>query len=109
MFERLLFVTCVLALALPSTADAQQYEINWHTIDGGGGKSTGGAYSLQGTIGQPDSDVVSLCSADGGQGCTNPTYELTGGFWVGIATAPVSGGGSCGSELNCIFRDGFDS
>ena len=29
-------------------------EIRWHTIDNGGGKSTGDAFVLQGTAGQPD-------------------------------------------------------
>jgi hypothetical protein len=31
-----------------------QYAINWHTIDAGGGTSTGGVYSVSGSIGQPD-------------------------------------------------------
>ena len=48
------------------------YEIVWHTIDGGGGTSAGGAYVLAGTIGQPDADW----SEGGG-------YELLGGFWPG--------------------------
>ena len=33
---------------------AQSYQIDWFTIDGGGGTSTGGVYSVSGTIGQPD-------------------------------------------------------
>ena len=35
-------------------ASAQSYSIDWSTIDGGGGTSTNGQYSLSGTIGQPD-------------------------------------------------------
>jgi hypothetical protein len=49
-----------------------QYAIDWYTIDGGGGTSTGGPYVLTGTIGQPDADW-----AVGG------VYELLGGFWPG--------------------------
>lgn len=49
---------------------AQTYSIDWHTIDGGGGTSTGGGYSLSGTIGQPDAGSMS----GGG-------YTLGGGFW----------------------------
>lgn len=49
-----------------------QYELSWYTIDGGGGQSTGGAYVLVGTIGQPDAAYSS-----GGK------YELLGGFWPG--------------------------
>ncbi len=50
---------------------AQSYSIDWHTIDGGGGTSTGGVYVVSGTIGQPDAGTMS-----GGN------YTLTGGFWA---------------------------
>lgn len=52
------------------TASAQNFSIDWFTIDGGGGTSAGGNYSLSGTIGQPDAGIMS-----GGN------YTLTGGFW----------------------------
>ena len=58
------------ACVLVSSALAQSYSIDWFTIDGGGGTSTGGVYSVSGTIGQPDAGVMS-----GGQ------YSLVGGFW----------------------------
>ena len=48
------------------------YEISWHTIDGGGGTSSGGSYVVMGTTGQPDA----AWSAGG-------DYELLGGFWPG--------------------------
>lgn len=51
---------------------AQPFSINWHTIDGGGGASTGGVYSVSGTIGQPDA----------GPPMTNGQYSVTGGFWA---------------------------
>ncbi len=47
-----------------------QYAIDWSTIDGGGGTSTGGVYSVSGTIGQPDAGNMS-----GGN------YSIDGGFW----------------------------
>src|SRR5437870_10542341 len=53
-------------------AHAQTYSIGWHTIDGGGGTSTGGVYSVSGTIGQPDAG----CAMTGGN------FSLTGGFWA---------------------------
>ena len=53
-------------------AQAQQYSITWSTIDGGGGTSTGGVYSVSGTIGQPDAGVT----------MTNGQYSVTGGFWA---------------------------
>src|ERR1041385_7115003 len=43
-----------LCLLLGISAFGQSYSIEWFTIDGGGGTSTGGVYSLGGTIGQPD-------------------------------------------------------
>ena len=49
-----------------------QYELSWYTIDGGGGRSSGGPYELLSTIGQPDAAAVS-----GGD------YELLGGFLPG--------------------------
>jgi len=49
-----------------------QYSIDWRTIDGGGGTSTGGVYSVSGTIGQPDA----------GPTMTNGQYSVTGGFWA---------------------------
>ncbi len=55
-----------------STAFAQSYSIDWYTIDGGGGTSTGGVYSVSGTIGQPDSSGP----------MTNGQYSVTGGFWA---------------------------
>ena len=62
--------TTLLAFALNATA--QSYAIDWHTIDGGGGTSTGGVYSLSGTSGQHDA----------GGPMTGGAYSLTGGFWA---------------------------
>jgi hypothetical protein len=63
-----------------STASAQSYSIDWFTIDGGGGTSTGGVYSVSGTIGQPDAGHMS-----GGN------FTIDGGFW-GIIAAVQSPG-----------------
>lgn len=64
---------CVLMLTILAASNSSgEYEISWYTIDGGGGRSSGGPYELVGTIGQPDAAY----SAGGG-------YELLGGFWTG--------------------------
>jgi hypothetical protein len=69
------FLALATFLLLVSLALAQGgYEIPWFTVDGGGGNSIGGPYTLSGTAGQPDVGVLS-----GG------TYTVTGGFWVGVA------------------------
>jgi len=60
---------------MPIAASAQTYNIDWYKISGGGGTSTGGVYSVSGTIGQPDA---------GGE-MTGGNYSLTGGFWSLIA------------------------
>ena len=61
------------ALALAQTGGG--YDLAWSTMDGGGYTfSTGGSYSLVGTVGQADAGALS----GGG-------YTLGGGFWGGGA------------------------
>jgi hypothetical protein len=56
--------------------NAQSFTIDWFTIDGGGGTSTGGVYSVSGTVGQPDASA---------QPMTGGNFSLIGGFWALIA------------------------
>ena len=68
------------ALALlASTAPAQPYVVDWHTMDAGGGVSAGGQFEVSGTIGQHDASLA----------LTGGSIELVGGFWAGV------GGGGC--------------
>jgi len=46
--------------------------MDWNTVDGGGGVSTGGGWAFTGTVGQPDAGTLS-----GG------AWTLQGGFWNG--------------------------
>lgn len=69
----------LMAAMLPAVA---QYAIDWHTIDGGGGTSTGGIYSVSGTIGQPDVNAMPM---------TGGSYTLQGGFWSFIAVQTPGG------------------
>jgi hypothetical protein len=59
---------------------AQSFSLDWFSVDGGGGTSSGGGYSVSGTIGQPDAGVMS-----GG------SFTLQGGFWSLPSTAPLAG------------------
>ena len=72
----LLALAALLLLAGGAMVYAQTgggYDLSWNTMDGGGAMfSTGGSYSLGGTIGQPDAGKLS----GGG-------YTLVGGFWSG--------------------------
>lgn len=53
-------------------AGGPAFEIPWHTVDGGGGRSAGGSFQLSGTIGQHDAGPVLSSGA----------FSLRGGFWV---------------------------
>ena len=68
---RIILTGIILTLLSLGTASAQ-YSILWSTIDGGGGTSTGGVYSVSGTIGQPDAGAT----------MANGQYAITGGFWA---------------------------
>jgi len=69
------------APAQVANADSGSYDLSWWTVDGERDFSTGGSYSLGGTIGQPDAGT----SVDG-------TYTLAGGFWPGaegVVPSPI--------------------
>lgn len=40
---------CALGLLLPAAGFAQQYRIDWYSIDGGGGASSNGQFVVSGT------------------------------------------------------------
>ena len=58
-----------------------QTNVAWQTTDGGGGTSTGGAFALEGTIGQPD----------GGEAMQGGAYEVQGGFWALVELVQTEG------------------
>ena len=81
MKTTIFFIILLLALfafTVIALASNGGYEIAWFTMDAGGGRSTGGDYTLNGTIGQLEVDSP----ASGGD------YTLTGGFWPGLAVQP---------------------
>src|SRR5436853_6030722 len=80
MHNRAIFCALLAFVCCPLPVQAQSYSIDWFTIDGGGGTSTGGVYSVSGTIGQVDAGVIS-----GGQ------YSLTGGFWGVVVAVQTPG------------------
>jgi hypothetical protein len=67
-------VAVVVALMACTAGMAQSYSIDWHSIAGGGGTSTGGGYTLSGTVGQ----------AEAGGTLSGGDYTLQGGFWPGV-------------------------
>jgi hypothetical protein len=88
-----LTIALILALLIvPAIALAQSdgdYDLTWSTIDGGGGASSGGEYTLRGTIGQADAGTLSAGD-----------LTLVGGFWAG---APP-GAGTYSVYLPLVIR-----
>ena len=77
----LLILVAIFSLTLVASAANGGYGLSWFTIDGGSGESTGGDYSMSGTIGQPDANLL-----------TGGDYTLSGGFWGGgkLATTYIT-------------------
>ena len=79
IMKSVLFFLFALAASLmqPAPALAQSYDIDWFTLDGGGGTSSGDNCSVTGTIGQPGAYAT---SDDG--------YAVAGGFWSAAVADP---------------------
>ncbi len=73
-----LALLALLFFGKPAAQGQTTYALDWFTIDGGGSTSTGGVYTLSGTLGQPDASTMS-----GG------TYTIAGGFWSLNALVPT--------------------
>src|ERR1039457_2603625 len=69
---RAVFCIFILTSTFCLRAWGQSYSVDWYKVSGGGGTSTGGVYSVSGTIGQHDA----------GGPMTGGNYSLTGGFWA---------------------------
>ena len=72
-------VLMILCVAVQG-GDLQETSIAWHSIDGGGGVSAGGPFTVAGTVGQPDAGTMS-----GGH------FSLSGGFWNSSAGGATPG------------------
>jgi hypothetical protein len=73
------FTLAALAI-LPPTFGAEAFRLDWSTVDGGGGISRGGEFSLAGTIGQADAAV-----ARGGG------FVVESGYWQGVSIERTAG------------------
>jgi len=83
-----LFSITVAVLTLGRTAHAQ-FNITWLTIDGGGGTSVGGPFTVSGTIGQPDAMPP----------LTGGAFKLEPGFWSGVTVRQTAGATTLKIEL----------
>ena len=71
---------------IPASPPEQGFAVARWSVDAGGGSSTGGAYAVAATAGQPDTGVSSKCGA-----------VVSAGLWSG----PV--------DFQPIHCDGFDT
>jgi hypothetical protein len=68
---RLAATLLVAAAVLARAGAAGQLAIDWSSVDGGGARSSGGAYVVDRTVGQADAGVLS-----GGR------FTVSGGYWA---------------------------
>jgi hypothetical protein len=86
-FGGLRLAAVIFLVSLCAATARGQLAVNWYTIDGGGGTSSGGTFVVSGTIGQPDAGTMS-----GG------IFVVNGGFWAGLGAS----GPHCGSaDFDC--------
>ena len=74
------FIFGYLLLFAAINTSAQSFAIDWHSIDGGGGKSTNGIHTVNGTIGQADNARLA------GNG-----FAVLGGVWSAFVTVQTPG------------------
>ena len=83
----LLGLLLVLCSGLALAQSGGNFEIKKSTLDGGGGLSTGGIFSLNGTVGQ----------AEAADKIAGGVFSLTGGFWA-----------QASANNDIIFKNGFE-
>ena len=76
-------------MASASAQTGGTYDLSHNVIAGGGSQSTGGSYTVDGTIGQNLAGTVS----------TGGAYSLRGGFWAFQALAPTAAGASISGRI----------
>ena len=86
MLIRSIGLAMILICMCVTTVVADDFDIDWWTIDGGGVLlSSGGDFELSGTVGQPDAGAM-----------TGGDFTITGGFWAGSP----SPGDTCPADVN---------
>lgn len=92
LYFSLLILILIIAI-VPSTyaQSGGSYDLSWSTLDGGGGQSSGGSFSVSGTAGQGDASNAK----------TGGTFEHISGFWSFLETTLET------MEIFC-YKDGND-
>ncbi len=80
--KRVLLAVCIClllaCLGWIAAASPNQFSLAWWSVDGGGGRSEGDGFVVNGTAGQFDAGSL-----------TGEGYSLGGGFWGGGEVAPA--------------------
>ena len=88
----LIVIVAMLTVGTGVSSLAQDFSVDWHTIDGGGevlSETADQTWQLSGTIGQPDATELIDLAGNG--------WTLTGGFWAGNI-----------EQTDILFRDEFE-
>lgn len=77
----LMILSVTASIAMAQTGGS--YTLAWWTVDSGGGQSSNGVYTIVGTLGQPEANMV----MGGG------SFAVQGGFWPAgaVRVAPPVG------------------
>lgn len=81
-------VGCLVTVSAFAQSTGGMFEIAKHTIDSGGGISSGGHFTVHGTIAQSDANQE---AATGGE------FSLVGGFWAST------------EFIGVIFKNSFEN
>lgn len=71
VIARLALLLFLAGLGASAYAQTEDFAIDWHSLDSGGGTSADDFYSVSGTIGQPDAGELN-----------EEVYAILGGFWA---------------------------
>ncbi len=97
--RKIIILLAAIAFLMPAFVLAGAgFVVTRYTVDGGGVmRSTAGDFDFSSTIGQPDAGAV----------MTGGDFEVTGGFWFGLAAGDCNDDGSVNLfdfvELNACF------
>jgi hypothetical protein len=79
-FWKISALALIAGVGAPALLQAQSYSVDWFSVDGGGGTSSGGQFTVIGTVGQCDEVQMS-----GGQ------FTVDGSVWASLAAVQTSG------------------
>ena len=101
LYLRFALIAAAFALIFTGRASAKPYTVPWFTVDGGGAMfSSGGNFTVGGTIGQPDAGPANTATG----------LVVQGGFWtVSVCVADFDGDGFISGVDFDLFVQAFEN